>query len=412
MEGEEIWSREMITLLFWVVMSLILLIHIGGVIGWLRAPVTLPRLENREPYSLPASGAPLVSVIIPARNEEEVIEGCVRSYLAQDYPSVEVIVVDDRSTDSTSGILAGLAEAYPDFVVVSGAPHPDGWTGKNFAAHQGYSAAKGEYFLFSDADTLAEPGLVSAAMDRVLNGGIEFLTCGSRPIFQSFWDRAVIPMIGQFFFILIRQANNPDSRAAGANGPFLFFKRDVYNSLGGHEGMKGEILEDQVFGEKAKEAGFNLELRAGHKLLSQYFYSSLPELWEGWVKILYYNISRDRKILKNILTPFNLLLIFFVPWFSLGSGIIMAAAGIAGPWPGRLMLMGGAQCFTSSAAQELLRRYLGIRGAFFPPAQPVAAAILTGIWFDAVYRFVSGRAATWKGRSFVDGEPASESLDS
>ncbi len=405
----------MMAILLWILLMLLLLVHLGGVAGWLRAPRVLPVLRARENVPDPGNeektdspARPLFSVIVPARNEEEVIAGCVSSYLRQDYPSTEVIVVDDRSTDGTSAILARFKEEYPALKIIRGRPHPEGWTGKNFAAHQGYMAANGEYLLFVDADTVADPSLVSRAFQLLEQESIDLLTAGTRPIFQSFWDRLIIPLIGHFFFLLIRQANNPDSKTAGANGPFLLFRRSVYEAVGGHEGLKGEMLEDQVFGEKAKGSGFRVKLVMAHELLSQHFYKTLSELWEGWVKILYYNIVRDKKIIRNVLTPVNILLIFFVPWMLFGAGAFMTLAGVGSVWAARFFWVGGAICLLASLAPVLMRRYIGVKGPVYPFLQPVAAVLLALIWSDAAFRFMSGGAATWKGRAFTRTGPEAE----
>lgn len=398
----------MIAALLWFLLALLFLVHLGGVAGWLRAPRVLPVLRAPKTGDTQASEkprhpdpAPLLSIIIPARNEEEVVEGCVGSYLRQDYPSIEVIVVDDRSTDGTTAILARLEKEHAALKIINGRPHPEGWTGKNFAAFQGYEASTGEYLLFVDADTVAGAPLISRAFNMLESEGIDLLTAGTRPIFQSFWDRLIIPMIGHFFFLLIRQANNPDSKAAGANGPFLLFRRSVYEAVGGHEGLKGEMLEDQVFGEKVKGSGYRVKLVLAHELLSQHFYKSFGELREGWVKILYYNISRDKKILRNVLTPVNILLIFFVPWMLFAAGAFSIAFGVDGAWAARFLFAGGATCLLSSLAQALMQRFIGVRGPIYPFLQPMAAVLLALIWADAAYRFFSGGAATWKGRAFT-----------
>ena len=248
-----------------------------------------PRLADYEA----AAGGPLVSVIIPARNEALNIGRCVRSILAATYPALEVIVVDDRSTDGTGDVVRRLIDdpvLANRLRVISGAELPPGWFGKVWAMVQGYRAARGVLLLFADADTRHDPELIARAVTAHARERAHLLTVLPRQEAISFWERLVQP---QVFFVLQARVGNLQhvNRTripwmAIANGQFILTSRADYEAIGTHEVVKDQVAEDVALAQTFVRAGKDLFLVHAQEYMSTRMYRSLREIIEGWSKNL------------------------------------------------------------------------------------------------------------------------------
>jgi chlorobactene glucosyltransferase len=252
-------------------------------------------LVYRDPPGLPkataevsVAGLPLVSVVIPARNEERNIGPCVESLVRSDYPALEILVVDDRSRDATAEVLRGLTESRDLPVrLISGRPLPSGWFGKSWACWQGAQSAGGEVLLFTDADTRHSPDLLRRSVHELMASGADALTLAGRQIMGSFWERLLQP---QFFLLLAARyprTGTPKGRDrwrnAVANGQYLMFRRDAYDRLGGHRVVAGDVVEDVRLAQSLTRAGMRLVVREDQGLRTR-MYRSLGGLVEGWSK--------------------------------------------------------------------------------------------------------------------------------
>ena len=155
-----------------------------------------------EPIKNELVSYPDLSVCIPARNEERGIRACIESLLHQDYPKLEVIVVDDNSTDETAKIIYSMKEQYPNLIFISGKQLAHGWLGKPYALHQAYTKSRGQYLLFTDADLVYQPYALRSAMETMISRALDLLTLMPATIFGSFWERAVQPVIFGFIAAL------------------------------------------------------------------------------------------------------------------------------------------------------------------------------------------------------------------
>ncbi|NOH04159.1 MAG: glycosyltransferase [Chloroflexi bacterium] len=175
----------------------------------------------------PPASAPLVSVCIPARNEETNVRRCVEAVLCQDYPNFEVIVLDDRSTDGTLTLLRDIASRDSRLLPIRGSDLPEGWAGKPHALYQAVSAARGEWLCFVDADTFLAPNALSSVYAKAVETGADLFTVMTRQILGSFWERTVMPLVMTALSVGFspRKVNDPRRRDAIANGQFIFIKR-------------------------------------------------------------------------------------------------------------------------------------------------------------------------------------------
>jgi glycosyltransferase involved in cell wall biosynthesis len=231
----------------------------------------------------------MVSAIIPARNEEASIARALESVAAQP-EIVEVIVVDDQSTDGTGAILAELAARIPKLKILNtGDALPPGWAGKNYAVSIGAAVATGDWLLFTDADTYHLHGSTRRALCDAVEHDAVLVSYSPEQELESFWERALIPFVycrlaNKFSFARVNDRRQPD---AAANGQFLLLLREVYEKLGGHAAIAGQILEDVALARRVKGAGYGIYFTAPFGTVRTRMYRSFGAMWQGWTKNLY-----------------------------------------------------------------------------------------------------------------------------
>ena len=227
---------------------------------------------------------PTVSVIVPARNEEASLKACLDSLVSQTAIDSEIVVVDDGSTDRTRAI----AVTIPGVKVIEPGPLPDGWTGKNNAVTAGAREARGEWLLFTDADTVHKPGSLAKAVAEARKQKADLLSYSPEQEVHGFWERAVMPVI---FAELARKyppsrMSDPSSKLAAANGQYLLVSRSAYDAIGGHAAVATSLLEDVALAQRIKAAGYRISFRYGGDAVRARMYRSFRQLREGWTKNL------------------------------------------------------------------------------------------------------------------------------
>ena len=234
----------------------------------------------------PLPGPTLISVIVPARNEEDSLAACLQSLAAQTGANFEIIVVDDHSTDRTREI--ALSFSGRGVLVIEAPPLPPGWTGKNNALAAGAQKARGEWLLFTDADTVHLPGSLSRALDEAESLRVAMLSYSPRQVVNSFWEKAVMPVIFAELAATYRPRNvsNPESPAAAANGQYILISRQAYDAIGGHARIANEILEDVALARAVKHSGLKLSFRYAAGSVRTRMYRTFEQLREGWTKNL------------------------------------------------------------------------------------------------------------------------------
>lgn len=379
------------------------ILFIGGmvVISWLHSQYHLDIVV--EPASPPLN-APLISVCIPARNEERNIRACVEAVLDQEYPNLEVIVLDDRSTDSTFEILRQIAARNDKLKVVSGSDLPAGWAGKPHALYQASASARGEWLCFIDADTFLAPEALSSCYAKALETRADMFTIMTFQILGSFWERTVMPLVMTALSVGFspRKVNDPTTKDAIANGQFILVKRVVYDDIGGHASVKDSIVEDKAISEQVKWKGYRLIVADGTRMARTRMYTSLPEMWEGWTKNIYLGL-RDRAALLW-LGVFGAFLAFmasvFLPVWSL-LGLIWYVQD--GSWMALAVLLESLALWT----HLVLARARVARGMEISPlyalTTPLGAGIFGAMMFASAWRVVSRKGVTWKGRTYQRG---------
>ena len=340
---------------------------------------------------------PLISVIIPARNEGRNIRRCVQALFRQTYPRFELIVVDDRSTDETPQILSQLKDNGL-LHVIHGSELPPGWAGKPHALVQGVAAAKGAWLCFMDADTFAEPGLLWSTYHLAMQHDADMFSILTDQELGSFWERVILPLVflGLSFGFPAQRVNDPTKPDAISNGQFILIKRSVYNQVGGHTAVKDRVDEDKAFAILVKQAGYRLLLADGRKVASTRMYTSLPEMWEGWTKNIYLGLL-DRLWLLSFGVLLGLLVSILLPLWLFGSLFwLVSAGGVA------------AAVVTAEASvlwvYLLRKRHQACRAFHIPGGYaftfPLGALIFTLMMVASAFNVLSGRGVIWKGRRY------------
>ena len=346
----------------------------------------------------PAGELPLISAIIPARNEARNIKRCVQALFGQTYPNVEVIVVDDRSIDETPILLSKLEKKDTRLRIIHGSELPPGWAGKPHALVQGSAAAHGAWLCFMDADTYAEPGLLSSTYRMAVNQRADMFSILTEQELGSFWEKTILPLVflGLSFGFPAKHVNDPQKPDAISNGQFILIKRSVYDQVGGHTAVKDRIDEDKAIATITKRAGYRLILADGRKVARTRMYTSLQEMWEGWTKNIYLGLQ-DRLWLLLFGAVLGLVVSILLPLWLLG-GLVWLSSG------------GGLAAAVVTVEASLLWIYLIFKRlqacrAFRIPGGygltfPLGALIFTAMMAASAFNVISGRGVLWKGRRY------------
>jgi glycosyltransferase involved in cell wall biosynthesis len=226
----------------------------------------------------------IVHVIIPARNEEDCIGRCLQSLASQQGISFEIIVVNDGSTDRTQAI----AESFPRVRVLNASEPVSGVMGKCNALITGAKGLTAKWILFTDADTVHYPGSLLASVQEAESRGVDLLSYSPEQETNSWWELAVMPLV---FADLVRtyppdKVNDPVHSIVAANGQYILVRREVYESLGGHQAVAGKILEDVELARIFKASKHKIWFRQGAGLVRTRMYRTFHAMWEGWTKNL------------------------------------------------------------------------------------------------------------------------------
>lgn len=348
--------------------------------------------ERIEPRA-PDRDFPMLSIVVPARNEERQIAQCIRSLLGQRYPHFEVIAVNDRSDDRTGAILAAIARTDSRLTVVHGEALPEGWIGKPWALEQGARIARGDWLIFTDADTTHEPPAAASAIGYALEHGAHAVSLLPTQRFESIAERVFLPTIlWMIAFAVgsldeINDHKRPD--AAIFNGQYIAFERAAYDAIGGHAAVRDAIAEDYELARLLKRDGrFNTRLAGANDLVRTRMYRSFREIWEGFSKNLYVAMEQGRR--KGIAGAIVLAALAPLPEMLLLDAMSRRRYAVAA----RIFTLIAA---TAAAAEFGMRRSRFPRGsgAFFP----IGAATMLAILLNSVRRRRTGRIA-WRGRTY------------
>lgn len=285
----------------------------------------MPRLTPESPRFDAADGrAPLVSIIVPAKDEGARIEKCLNSLRAQDYPNFEILVVDDRSQDDTAAVIARIARRDPRVRLLQIDELPPNWTGKSHALHVAQQEARGEWLFFVDADATLDPFCLSIVLHDCLAAGSDMQSLVPTSLSGSFLCRIAQPLAGTLLLCLypVTHVNRGTTRESGfAVGAFILIHRDAYDVIGGHEGVRGSVVEDIELGRNARSHGIRLRVVPAPDLARVHMYSSVKQFVSGWCRIFYSAVELGVSRLWS--------LAIFVGLFNVVPYVVLLASGAA-----------------------------------------------------------------------------------
>lgn len=344
----------------------------------------LPGLSKKRKIE----GEPVVSVLVPMRNEARNVKGLVTSLKKQTYPHLEVLLLDDESTDGTSSALELAVRGDKRFRILQGQPKPEHWIGKVFACHQLSEGASGDYLLFLDADVRVEPEAVERALGLMQHHKISLLSGFSRFILPTWLNKLLVPL--QHFIVLfhlpVGLANwTKWPSATAAHGGFMFFERTAYNAIGGHESVKENIVEDVAISKRMKSKGFRMWIVNITSVASCRMYETNEEVWQGFSKNIFNGIGRS--------VPLAIGIMLFYGIFYVGSGVLALLALILEE---RIMLLPYV-LITMQAGIVYIKTREPVSLAFL---LPFASFVFILLLFSAMRNALKGQPVEWKGRFY------------
>jgi chlorobactene glucosyltransferase len=342
---------------------------------------------------------PKVSVILPARNEDQYIARCLDSLLAQDYPNFEIIAINDSSNDRTGEIIKAYAANDLRIVQIDAPAKPEGWIGKNWACYQGYLKSRGDLLLFTDADTQHSPSTLSFAVRQLMLENLEALTAVPRLICNDFWTKATLPVLATFLhtrFSPIR-VNDPKTKIGYFFGSFFIITRNTYETIGTHKGVRAELVEDGALGRKVKTCKFRMKMVRGEHQIDAVWARDLPTLWQGLRRFMvpvYYQDKADAYMM--VLVVFFILFAPFVslPYLSLASSVGNASFQI-------LLGLQTSVIALIIAATAVQCRMAIFENPVYALAAPLSGALISFSFISAIADAKKKDAVSWRDRKYT-----------
>lgn len=360
-------------------------------------------LRATKPVTL-RRGTPRVTLLVAARNEKACIERCLRSLVVQSYSNLEIIAINDRSTDETGAIMDRLAAEFPLLRTVHVDDLPSGWFGKTHALHVGTQSATGEWLCYVDADCeLISTNAVSLAVQEAQERGADLLSLTPRFILHSAWEQMTVPVCSSLMVIWFQPArvNNPKLSTSYANGAFLMMTRYCHDRIGGWCRFRNQISEDIALARAVKSDGLRLVVLENDGLYRARMYDSVRASWNGWSRIFYGALPR-RALLLSIS---RLVVCSILPTWAL---LFCAVGAVASPWS--LTASWNGLIAATAVAVALQQVYsamifYAVGGRIrWSLTAPIGHLILLGMLGRALFNHFGWATTQWSGSVFRRGQ--------
>lgn len=340
------------------------------------------------PVSFSTKETPAISVLVPMRNEERNVETIISSMKALNYPHLEMIVLNDQSTDRTQELLEQAIAGDTRFKIIQGKELPDGWVGKVHACHQLQQAAHGDYLLFADADIRFLPSSVGQTLSLMKQKNAALLS--GFPAFDvpPLLSKLMVPMLHfvVFFHLPIALANYTKMPAAtAANGMWMMFERKTYDEIGGHAAVRGSLVEDVHIARKIKASGQKMLLANITKSVRCRMYEKNSEVWEGFLKNSYTGIGRSPLIACGLTLFYTLF--YIAPLF----------LAVFGLFKGEFLFVLPYLLTVLQQGYVLIKTQQRVLLAFLMPFQ---AAAMIAVLLTAMWKSWRKKTYSWKGRQY------------
>ncbi|MHA7579312.1 glycosyltransferase family 2 protein [Paenibacillus vandeheii] len=336
----------------------------------------------------------LVSVLIPARNEKLHIQGCLESVLASDTTGfrMEVLVLDDRSEDETAALIKAIADRDPRVRLLHGVELPAGWMGKSHACHRLVQEAKGEWFMFVDADVRLEPAAIRQTIAAGCEQGGGLVTGFPYQVTKTWMEKLVVPMmvftiISHLPIFMIRRSSHP--MFVAATGAFLLIHRSSYKASGGHAGIQADLVDDMSLAKAVKRAGHPVMLADVHDVTNTRMYQNGAEVWNGYKKNMYEGMGRKDVLLLGTMLMYTLM--YIVPSLGLIIGLLSGNA---------TSVIYGLVGTVLGIAVKRVSDHAGGQPWWLAFLQPISMACVIAIGIASWQAGRSGKGYVWKGRRY------------
>lgn len=356
----------------------------------------VPSLRPSEPSD--ADLLPRLSVLVAARDEASNIEACIRSLFAQAYPNLEIVCVDDRSTDATPEILRRLAAEDSRLKIAHVEELPEGWFGKNNAMRIAADMATGDWLCFTDADcVMASPHSIATSVKHAQSVEAEFLSILPEHEAHSTWERIVQPACSAVMMLWFSPISVNRGKVAYANGAFMLIERSCYQAIGGHTAVRHEVNEDIHLARRARDAGKRLVISTARGLYNVRMYDNLARIWSGWTRIFAGSFVRKWHIVRAIVV---LGYFTFLPWLVFAmSAFIPAWRDFS--WLGMTSIAAGSCAFQLAAMSVFYR--LGRVPMAYGIVYPIGALVALAALINAAKCAAAGGSFTWRGTIYRNG---------
>ncbi|QUC63888.1 glycosyltransferase [Nitrosopumilus sp. K4] len=340
---------------------------------------------------------PKVSIILPARNEEEHIGKCLESLINQNYKNYEIIVINDSSEDNTEKIISEYGKKDSKIIHVNAQPKPEGWMGKNWACMEGYKKATGELLLFTDADTKHKETVISLAVAHLLSFDLDALSVIPKMLSFDFWTKITLPMISTFLHTRFSalKVNDPAKNTGYFFGSFFIIKKKTYDEVGTHEGVKQEIIEDGALGKKVKEQGYKIKMVRGEHLISAVWARDRTTLWNALKRLMIPLYLQSGGIAIGIF--FAVLFLLFMPFpFTIYSAVF-ALDSISFSVLFATSTLSSILIYTGSVIEVKKALFLKLKYSVFAP---IGSLVVVFGFLAGLVQAKSSSSVSWRGRSY------------
>jgi chlorobactene glucosyltransferase len=343
-----------------------------------------------------------VSIIVPARNEEQYISRCLKSLLHQRHVTYEVIAVNDSSTDNTLNIMSNLSKEESKLIVVNAPPKPGGWVGKNWACYQGYMNSTGEIFLFTDADTVHSPEALSSALATMFKEKLDAISAVPKLSCKDIITRVTLPILSVFLHSRYSpvRVNDPKTKVGYFFGSFYLIKRTTYESVGTHESVRHELVEDGALGHKVKEMNFKLKLVRGEAYVEAIWARDPRTLWNALRRLIIPLYHTEKR--SAILTAVTLFFILLEPIivFPLATYFIFTASTLPSV---SVFLLTLTSLILVVSAGVIQSKYGLLQRGVYGLGSPVGCAVITICFLLSLFDLRGKRTVSWRDRDYEIG---------
>lgn len=331
-----------------------------------------------------------VSILVPARNEaHRILEESIGSIVDQDLANFELILVNDRSTDRTGEILAGIAARSERCRVIEGTETPSGWLGKPHALKQAFDEARGGWILMSDADIVFDRSAVGSALDHAKAQELDALSLLPRQLVGSFWEQLFLPVFAWFCVLVtpLHRVNDPRKATTFGSGNFFLVRRDALNAIGGFEDVRDDVAEDLKLAELLKRSGSRYQAAYAPRLIATRMYAGLGEIWEGFSKNFFAGMQFS--LARTLVGGFWIFVFGVLPPFLMAAALAFGEYSLAVPL--------GAS-FAAQIVLFVIVRIYYEANPLFALLAPFGFALFVAVLFNSAFRITSGSGVSWKGR--------------